>query len=42
MSAIGFLHGFASEELCQDELDYYDPDYEVRITVRAVKPHAGL
>ena len=29
------------EELRQDELDYFDPDYEVLITIRAVKPTAG-
>jgi SAM-dependent methyltransferase len=36
--AVSFLHGLASEELRQEELDYHDPDYEVLITVRAVKP----
>jgi glycosyltransferase involved in cell wall biosynthesis len=36
--AIAFLHGLASEELRQEELDAKDPDYEVLITVRAVKP----
>lgn len=35
--AIAFLHGVTSAELRQEELDYYDPDYEVSITVRAVK-----
>lgn len=38
LSAIAFLHGVAAEELKQEELDYHDPDYEVLITVRAVKP----
>jgi SAM-dependent methyltransferase len=38
LTAIAFLHGLAAEELRQKELDYYDPDYEVLITVRAVKP----
>jgi glycosyltransferase involved in cell wall biosynthesis len=32
-----FLHGLATEELRQEELDYCDPDYEMLITVRAVK-----
>ncbi len=38
LSAIAFLHGLAAEELRREELDYHDPDYEVIITVRAVKP----
>ena len=37
LSAISFLHGLAAEELNRDELDFQDPDYEVSITVRAVK-----
>jgi SAM-dependent methyltransferase len=38
LAAIAFLHGLASEELEQRELDYHDPDYEVLLTVRAIKP----
>lgn len=38
LTAIAFLHGLISNELRQGELDYHDPDYEVLITVRAVKP----
>ncbi len=41
LSAISFLHGLASQELRQKELDYCDPDYELLITVRAVKPIAA-
>jgi hypothetical protein len=37
LAAIAFLHGLAAEELRREELDYRDPDYEVLITVRAVK-----
>jgi SAM-dependent methyltransferase len=37
LAAITFLHGLASEELSQKELDFVDPDYEVLITIRAVK-----
>jgi len=37
LTAISFLHGIAAQELRQNELDYHDPDYEVLITVRAVK-----
>lgn len=36
--ACAFLQGLAAEELTSEELDYHDPDYEVLITVRAVKP----
>ena len=36
--AIAFLHGLSTEELLPEELDYLDPDYEVLILVRAIKP----
>jgi SAM-dependent methyltransferase len=42
LTAIAFLHGLAGEELRQKELDYHDPDYELLITIRAVKPEAAL
>ena len=35
--AIAFLTGLASEELKQEELDQSDRDYELLITVRAIK-----
>ena len=35
--ACTFLHGLASRELTRQELDYNDPDYQLSITVRAVK-----
>jgi len=35
--ACAFLHGLASHELTEKELDYHDPDYPVLITVRALK-----
>jgi len=38
LAAIAFLHGLAAEELTPAEVDCRDPDYEVLITVRAVKP----
>lgn len=41
LAAIAFLHGLAADELRQEELHYRDPDYEVLITVRAVKPKYG-
>ena len=42
LSAIAFLEGLASEELQKSELDYLDPDYEVLLTVRAMKPNNEL
>jgi len=38
LAAVAFLHGLAVSELSQQELDYCDPDYEILIGVRAVKP----
>ena len=38
LTAVAFLHGLAVEELKPYELDYLDPDYELLITIRAVKP----
>jgi SAM-dependent methyltransferase len=37
LTSVAFLHGLASEELRSDELDYRDADYELLITVRAIK-----
>jgi glycosyltransferase involved in cell wall biosynthesis len=37
LAATAFLQGLSSRDLRPDELDYCDPDYEVLITVRAVK-----
>jgi glycosyltransferase involved in cell wall biosynthesis/SAM-dependent methyltransferase len=37
MAATAFINGLAVEDLRSKELDYYDTDYEVSITVRAVK-----
>ncbi len=37
LTAIAFLHGMVSQELTGEELDYHDPDFEVLITLRAVK-----
>lgn len=42
LSAIAFLHGLATEELRQEELDYCDRDYEALITIRAVKPEVAM
>ena len=38
LAAVAFLHGLAVSELSQQELDYCDPDYEILIGVRTVKP----
>jgi SAM-dependent methyltransferase len=40
LAACAFLHGLAAHELKQEELNYHDPDYQVLITVRAVKVRA--
>jgi SAM-dependent methyltransferase len=37
LSATAFLYGIAAEELDGRDLDRHDPEYEVAITVRAVK-----
>jgi len=37
LAATAFLHGLATSELRDEELDYEDADYEVLITVRGVK-----
>jgi SAM-dependent methyltransferase len=37
LAASAFLQGIATEELRREELDHVDPDYEMLITVRAVK-----
>ena len=42
LAAIAFLHGMTAEEMDREELDYTDPNYEVLITVRAVKPDPSV
>jgi SAM-dependent methyltransferase len=37
LAAVAFLHGLAAEELAPAELDWVDPEYQLLITVRAVK-----
>jgi len=41
LAAVAFLHGLCAEELRPEELDINDPDYQLIITVRAVKPVEG-
>lgn len=38
LAAVAFLHGLAADEFEQRELDVCDPNYQVSITIRAVKP----
>ncbi len=38
LTTMSFLHGLVSEELSREELDYHDRDFELLITLRAVKP----
>jgi len=42
LAATAFLQGLATEELRQDELDYSDREYEMLITIRAVKPQTTV
>lgn len=37
LAATAFLHGLATDELRLDELDAFDPDYELLIAIRVVK-----
>jgi SAM-dependent methyltransferase len=39
--ACGYLQGLAAEEFSAEELAHHDPDYQVLITVRAVKRKAA-
>ncbi|MBW4636460.1 MAG: glycosyltransferase [Iphinoe sp. HA4291-MV1] len=39
--ATAFLYGLATEELRREELDYRDRNYQVTITIRAVKPQTA-
>lgn len=42
LTATSLLYGLATRELRRSELDYHDPDYELLITVRAIKPRENL
>jgi SAM-dependent methyltransferase len=42
LAANAFLHGLVEEELRPEELDAQDPDYQLLITVRAVKAKGRL
>lgn len=38
LAATAFLHGLTAQELRREELDYQDPNYEVILGIRAIKP----
>jgi hypothetical protein len=38
LTAASFLYGMATEKLRKEKLEYFDPDYELIIAVRAVRP----
>lgn len=40
LAATAFLYGLAVEDLRRKDLEFQDPDYEVTVTLRAVKPPA--
>ncbi|MCA9972257.1 MAG: methyltransferase domain-containing protein [Anaerolineales bacterium] len=40
LTAVCFLHGLSAHELTAAERDHQDPDYQLLITARAVKPRA--
>ena len=37
LAAIGFLEGLSAHEFSENELDYYDPRYQMLITIKAAK-----
>ena len=41
LATIAFLHGVSAQELTEEELVHFDPDYELLITARALKPAAS-
>jgi hypothetical protein len=42
LTAISFLQGLALAELTTDELECYDPNFELLLSVRAVKPESEI
>jgi SAM-dependent methyltransferase len=41
LAAVAFLHGLGVNELGKRELDYHDPDYQLLITIRAVRAESS-
>jgi len=42
LTSVAFLHGLSVDELHCEELDYVDPDYELLITIKAIKPTVSV
>jgi len=42
LTATAFLYGLAAEELSKEEIDACDPNFEVTIGVKAVKPFSAV
>lgn len=42
LAASSFLHGFADSELTRKELDFFDPEYPVTVTIKARTADHGL
>jgi hypothetical protein len=42
LAALALLHGLVVEDLSPHELDHWEADYEVSITIRAVKPETTI
>ena len=42
LSVVASLHGLVSDDFFEEELDYHDPDIEMVIAVRAVKPLSSV
>lgn len=38
LSAVAALYGLAAEDLSRDDLSYHDPDFEVLVAARAIRP----
>jgi hypothetical protein len=38
LMAVAHMYGLVAEEFTPEEINYFDPDYEVQLAVRAVKP----
>ena len=42
LTAISFLQGLAVSELTTDELEFHDSNFELLLSVRAVKPEGEI
>ncbi len=39
LPATGYLYGLSKEDLDQDDMDYYDHNFELLVAVRCIKPN---